>query len=452
MAKANHKAKASGLGSKLKPHPLAERLPPMTDAEFAALKASIQQTRQQNPIVLLDGMILDGRHRARACEELGIEARTIDFDPKWGSPVEYVVSQCNHRNLTDGQRVILAEQFMDELAKTRKLGRPSEKERQPSLLSGKSSEYAALRFGVNYRQVERVRNLRLEAKGLYQRVLAGELSVSAASNQHNQQVRAKAIAEAGKTTLPNTCRIIQGDCIDRMRSMEAGSVRVVFADPPYNNGWRYDSDPTGDRLTPDQYVKLCGEWIRAAARLLADDGSMFVMIDDTYDDFIGLELRKAGLHRRRCIIWWESFSRYTSANLAPSARFVHYYTKKPSGFIFNGWDIRVESVRLKIGDARANPDGRVPDNIWQISRVQGTSSEAVPFDNAPPQLPLDIAARCILMASNPGDVILDPFSGNGTTGLAALRSGRRYVGIERSAKYAAQAEKWIKAQLEGKAA
>ncbi len=90
---------------KLQIHPLANLLPRMTDAEFGALKSDIEQTRAvREPAVLLDGKILDGRHRAQACDELGIELPTIDFDAKWGSPVRYVYSKAVHRNLTDSQK------------------------------------------------------------------------------------------------------------------------------------------------------------------------------------------------------------------------------------------------------------------------------------------------------------------------------------------------------------
>jgi DNA modification methylase len=65
----------------------------------------------------------------------------------------------------------------------------------------------------------------------------------------------------------------------------------------------------------------------------------------------------------------------------------------------------------------------------------------------PPQLPVELPKRAILATSEPGDLVVDCFNGNGTTGLAALLTGRKYLGIERSEKYAAQSERWIKAQL-----
>ena len=82
------------------------------------------------------------------------------------------------------------------------------------------------------------------------------------------------------------------------------------------------------------------------------------------------------------------------------------------------------------------------------------SNERVPWlgqEKQPPQLPLDLVRRCILLASNPGDVVLDPFNGNGVSGVAALTAQRRYVGIDRSEKYIGQARRWIAAEYERKA-
>ena len=93
-------------------HPAAELLPPMTDAEFQALKEDLAVNGLQESIKLLDGKLLDGRHRQRGCDELGIEPRYEDL-PAATDPVAYVYSKAVHRNLTESQKAAAAVAILD---------------------------------------------------------------------------------------------------------------------------------------------------------------------------------------------------------------------------------------------------------------------------------------------------------------------------------------------------
>jgi DNA modification methylase len=245
----------------------------------------------------------------------------------------------------------------------------------------------------------------------------------------------------------DTLRLMPGDTVEVMRSLPAGCATVVCADPPYNNATRYDADPTGDDLTPDDYLAWTREWGAAAARLLNERGSFFLMIDDAYQDLVGVELRKLGLFRRRTIVWWENFPVHTNGNFPAAARYLHYFTKASKGFTWHPERILVESGRNRLGDKRGAHGGKTPDCVWAVTRKVGNATDRVPFEDAPPQIPVEVPERCVLVASEPGDLVVDPFNGNGQTAIAALLNGRRYVGIDRSKKYLAQSEQWIKAQL-----
>jgi site-specific DNA-methyltransferase (adenine-specific) len=99
---------------------------------------------------------------------------------------------------------------------------------------------------------------------------------------------------------------------------------------------------------------------------------------------------------------------------------------------------RPSDRQTKYADKRADPAGKLWDNVWGINppipRLTGTCDERIP--EFPTQLPLALLEPIVLCASEPGDLIVDPFSGSGTTGAAAIRHGRRYIGIEQSAKFA----------------
>jgi site-specific DNA-methyltransferase (adenine-specific) len=108
-------------------------------------------------------------------------------------------------------------------------------------------------------------------------------------------------------------------------------------------------------------------------------------------------------------------------------------TRHPKRQVFH--PERVPSARLtKYNDRRANPRGRVPSNVWTISRVCGTFRERI--GAFPTQLPVELLRRIVRTASDPGDLVLDPFSGSGTTGFACLELGCHYLGIELNGEYA----------------
>jgi site-specific DNA-methyltransferase (adenine-specific) len=94
--------------------------------------------------------------------------------------------------------------------------------------------------------------------------------------------------------------------------------------------------------------------------------------------------------------------------------------------------------------------GRLPPNVWPLVRITSQDEERCPWlsekGNAP-QLPRELPERCILLATNPGDLVLDPFNGNGITGIAAILNDRRYIGIDRDKKGLEQARRWIEHQI-----
>jgi site-specific DNA-methyltransferase (adenine-specific) len=98
-----------------------------------------------------------------------------------------------------------------------------------------------------------------------------------------------------------------GDCIEIMSTMEPGSARLIFADPPYNIGIDYGSGAKADRLPPDQYLGWCRRWMTAAKPLLTPDGSMWVLSNPRWAGRFQCILEGAELYWRETIIWHETF-------------------------------------------------------------------------------------------------------------------------------------------------
>jgi len=246
--------------------------------------------------------------------------------------------------------------------------------------------------------------------------------------------------------------------------MEAGSVDLAFADPPYNIGYEYDEYE--DNKTDESYLHWAAQWMNEIHRVLSRHGSFWLAIGDEYAaEMKVMATTKVGgrppFHLRSWVIWYYTFGVNCSKNFARSHTHLFYFTKTKTKFTFNHKEkkVRVPSARqLVYNDPRANPDGKLPDNTWVLSpldlqkafsekedtwlasRLCGTFGEREERGTdkvfkAVPQMPLAIMDRIVLACSKPGDMILDPFNGTGTTGEAAVTHGRSYIGFDISKQY-----------------
>lgn len=268
-------------------------------------------------------------------------------------------------------------------------------------------------------------------------------------------IKEKAAAVAADPSAVSRWEVRCGDCLNLLRFVEPGSVRLAFADPPYNIGIDYGTGPAADSLPDQDFLDWTRRWIGATAATLTPDGSLWVLINDEWADHFGIMLREAGLHRRNWIKWYETFGVNHAGRFNRTSRHLFYCVKDPrqGRFVFNPDAVNRPSARqAKYNDSRADPDGKVWDDVWGIDppipRLVGNSAERIP--DFPTQLPLALLLPIVGCASEPGDLILDPFAGSGTAGAAALKLGRRFVGIEKSARFAELAGMRLKvAEKEG---
>jgi len=177
-------------------HPLAALIPEMTADQFAELRADIEQRGLMHPIVLHEHMVLDGRHRLRACEETGVEPRFEDFNGP--SPVEFVISvNVKRRHLTETQLAVIGMKFLpaaEAEAKARQRQHGGTAPGRPAAHSGsvdpecaapeprRAREDVGRMVGVSGVTIDRVRRVSEQAPDLMERVEAGEISVRAADS------------------------------------------------------------------------------------------------------------------------------------------------------------------------------------------------------------------------------------------------------------------------------
>jgi site-specific DNA-methyltransferase (adenine-specific) len=262
-------------------------------------------------------------------------------------------------------------------------------------------------------------------------------------------------------------KIHQGDCLDLLREIETGTIDLLFADPPFNIGYQYDE--YHDQQDDEEYVAWSRAWIAEAHRVLKPGGTFWLAIGDEY----AAELKVAAEHQigfktRSWVVWYYTFGVNCKLKFSRSHVHLFHFVKDESNYTFNSDDplVRVPSARaLVYADKRANPAGRLPDDTWILrpqdlpegfqplddtwyyARVAGTFAERQGFHGC--QMPEQLLGRIIRTSSNPGDVVLDPFAGSGTTLAVAKKLGRRWIGCELSEEYVRAATERLDAVAEG---
>ncbi|HUV41548.1 MAG TPA: site-specific DNA-methyltransferase [Sedimentisphaerales bacterium] len=237
-------------------------------------------------------------------------------------------------------------------------------------------------------------------------------------------------------------KIISGDCIKILSSVKEPFADLIFADPPFNIGYKYNG--YNDNKKSDDYVAWTRRWMSACYNVLKPHGSFYIAMGDEYAANTKIIADGLGLFMRNWLIWHYTFGQQMKKKFARSHTHILYFVKDKDIFTFDAdATTRVISDRQKIySDKRANPDGKLPDDVWdEYPRVCGTFDERTGF---PCQMPEGLLARIIRVSSNAGDWVLDPFSGSGTTAIVAAKLKREYTGIEISPEYADQSRKRIR--------
>lgn len=252
-----------------------------------------------------------------------------------------------------------------------------------------------------------------------------------------------------------------GDCVELLKSVPDGSVNLVATDPPFNIGLAYDL--YDDKKGYQEYQDWCQKWIAECHRVLAPNGSMYVCIGDEYAAEVNILLKKQGFHFRNWILWYYTFGENQRKKFNRCHTHILYFTKSSTEWTWNGDDIKIPSKRMLLGDKRAKPGGKIPDDVWEetstespelfspcvesleipsdvwkISRLCGTFKERVKRADGsvhPCQMPESILERIIRASSNAGEVVLDPFGGTGTTAFVAQRLNRRFLTMDISDEY-----------------
>lgn len=258
----------------------------------------------------------------------------------------------------------------------------------------------------------------------------------------------RCISISEKKTLDEVLdKTILGDTFETLKLLPENSIDLLIVDPPYNlakdfNGKKFK------KTSDDVYEEYTESWISLIAPLLKDNATIYVCCDWQSSPAIGRVLKKHFYLQNR-ITWQREKGRGALTNWKNGMEDIWFATKSKT-YTFNVEDVKIRrkviapyKVDGKPKDweetAQGNFRNTYPSNFWDDISIPYWS---MPENTAhPTQKPEKLLAKLILASSNPGDVILDPFLGSGSTSVTAKKLGRHYIGIEQNEQYCVWTEK-----------
>ncbi len=247
-------------------------------------------------------------------------------------------------------------------------------------------------------------------------------------------------------------KIIIGDALEELKKIPDESIDLVFADPPYNMskkkglGWKYSKHVTmqeqWDIFTKDEFFKFNVQWLTECFRILKHGGSLWVCgsFHNIYQ--LGYIIQHmTDLKINNSIVWFKPNAQpnITCRFFTESTEHLIWASKNGNG---KKWTFNYEDTKNLIEDS-INPKGKQTRNVWAIPLTPKKEKWA---GEHPTQKPEELLRRILLACTKPGDLVLDPFVGSGTTSAIAMKMGRNSIGIEKDKNYLKIIEKRLRPQ------
>ena len=247
---------------------------------------------------------------------------------------------------------------------------------------------------------------------------------------------------------------IHGDAKEKLDSIPDGKIQLIITSPPYNIGKEYEK-----RVPLDKYLNGQKEILKQLVRVLKKNGSIcwqvgtYVKNGEVYplDIFFYDVFKKLGLKLRNRIVWHYRHGLHATTRFSGRYETILWFTKSDK-YVFNLNPVRIPArypgkrhyKGPRKGKPSGHPLGKNPSDIWDIvARDWKKGIWDIPNVKAkhpektiqPCQFPIELVERCVLALTKPGDLVLDPFAGVGSTMIGALRQQRRTIGIEKKRGY-----------------
>jgi adenine-specific DNA-methyltransferase len=263
---------------------------------------------------------------------------------------------------------------------------------------------------------------------------------------------------------------LMGDCVDTLKSIPEESIKLIITSPPYNLQKEYE-----EKKTLNEYLDIIRPTLQEFRRILHKEGSICWQVGNFVDkgeifplDIIYYDLFKSlDFKLRNRIIWHFNHGLHGKKRLSGRYEVMLWFTKEDT-YTFNLDDIRVPSkypgkTNYKpgpnYGKPSGNPLGKNPSDYWEILirewelgfwEIPNVKSNHPEKTLHPCSFPIELVERCIFAFTNEGDTILDPYSGVGSSMIAAIMNKRKGIGCEILSEYMDEAKRRVKMLEEGK--
>ena len=263
--------------------------------------------------------------------------------------------------------------------------------------------------------------------------------------------------------------LVCGETLETLHGLPRGCAKLVISLPPYNIGKEYEA-----RKELEHYLETLGPILRELVRVLADGGSLCWQVGNYVEEseifpldvFFYPIFKDLGLRLRNRVVWHFEHGLHCSVRFSGRYETLLWFTKGED-YTFNLDPVRVPSKYPgktnfrpgpDYGKPSGNPLGKNPSDVWKLMIHEWeTALWNIPNVKAnhpektlhPCQFPIELVERCVLAFTDKGDLVLDPFSGVASALLAALRHGRRAMGIDKEAKYIAESKSRIRQLCDG---
>lgn len=236
-------------------------------------------------------------------------------------------------------------------------------------------------------------------------------------------------------------QIIQGNCIEELKSINDGSIDLIIADPPYNVGKDYGNESDKQRF--ENYLSFTKQWLQECYRVLKTDGTIYVFVGFKYISYLYQLLEKEmKMNFVNWISWHYTQGIGKTKGFSPRHDDILMFSKSEK-YVFNLDAIRIpQKFYRKVNNMR----GANPGDVWEVSHIHYCQKNRQPH---PTQKPEALIERMVLASSNEYDTVLDPFSGSGTTLRVCQQLNRKAIGIELNGEYVEQTKERLSEKFEG---
>ena len=236
-------------------------------------------------------------------------------------------------------------------------------------------------------------------------------------------------------------QVIQGDCVEKLKSIKDCSIDLIVADPPYNIGKDYGNK--SDKQQFEDYISFTKQWLKECHRVLKEEGTIYVFIGFRYISYLYQILEKdLNMNFVNWISWHYTQGVGRTKGFSPRHDDILMFSKSDR-FTFNLDNIRIpQKFYRRINNMR----GANPGDVWEVSHIHYCQKNRQPH---PTQKPEALIERMVLASSNENDIVLDPFSGSGTTLRVCQQLNRNAIGIELNSEYVKQIKERLEEKFEG---